>query len=114
MARAITDDLSNREREIYWKAGHLVRHQASIGPKSEQTEILLPFLARLLYDNNSSDHLVRRGLQFQLDALTQDNLPDNAIPTLLERIDYLNSLIGREAIQVKELRERLPVEPPMP
>jgi hypothetical protein len=57
---------------------------------------------------------LRRRLQFQLDALTQDNLPDNAIPTLLERIDHLNSLIGREAIQVKELRERLPVEPPKP
>ena len=137
------DDLSNPERELYWKAGHLIINQASIGPKSEQTEILLPFLARLLYDNNSSDHLVttlfqlahegeaqwfcallltvplavarkcekrweamerdhvldrdrfayycgqgkrlRRGLQLQLDALTQDDLPDNSIPTLLER-----------------------------
>ena len=166
------NDLSNPEREMYWKAGNLVINQAYIGPKSEQTELLLPFLARLLYDNNSSDHLVktlfqlahegdaqwfcalflmvplavaqkcekrweamerdhvldrdrfayycgqgkrlRRGLQFQLDALTQDNLPDNAIPTLLERIDHLNSLIGREAIQVKELRERLPIEPPKP
>jgi hypothetical protein len=166
------DDPSNPEREIYWKAGHLIINQAYIGPKSEQTEILLPFLARLLYDNNSSDHLVknlfqlahegethwfcawllvvplaiaqkcekrweamerdhvldrdrfayycgqgkrlRRGLRLQLDALTQDNLPDNAIPTLVERIDHLNSLIGREAIQVKELRERLSVEPPMP
>jgi hypothetical protein len=164
--------LSNPEREIYWKAGHLVMNQAYIGPKSRQTEILLPFLARMLYDNNSSDHLVktlfqlahegethwfcawllavplvvaqkcekrweamerdhvldrdrfayycgqgkrlRRGLQVQLDALTQDGLPDNAIPTLIERIDHLNSLIGREAVQVKELRESLPIEPPKP
>ncbi len=138
----------------------------------KSTELLLPFLARLLYDNNSSDHLVktlfqlahegdaqwfcalflmvplavaqkcekrweamerdhvldrdrfayycgqgkrlRRWLQFQQDALTQDELSDNAIPPLLERIDQLNSLIGREASQVKELRERLPIEPPKP
>jgi len=137
----------------------------------------LPFLARLLYDENSPDRLVnhlfqlahvgeslwlsswllapalsvarkcetrwdemerdhvldrdyfaylcgqgkrlRIALRHQLNDRIQQNQPDNAIPTLVERIDHLDSLIGREARQVKKLRDAaLPPgpssEPPTP
>src|SRR5215470_18780231 len=149
------------EQGLYWKNGELVINQAYLGAKQEQTDILLPLLARLLHDYNSPDHLVewlfrlarvadasalwawvfwlpsrvastcerqwfalerdrvldydrfaywcgegkrlRRLLQSQLAERIARKQPDNAVPTLAERIDHLDSLIGREARQVKEL-----------
>lgn len=166
------DNLPNPEREMYWIAGNLVINQAYIGTKTAQTDILLPFLARLLYEENSPDHLVellfqiahvgealwisswllmiplyvaqkcekrweamerdhvldrdrfaydcgegkrlRRWLQGRLEQRTKNDQPDNSIPTLAERIDHLDSLIGREARQVKELREGLLAPPTLP
>jgi hypothetical protein len=166
------DDIPNPEREMYWIGENLIINQAYIGSRPEQVELLLPFLARLLYDNNSPDHRVkqlfriaregearafcawilalplliakkcekrwevmerdhvldrdrfayycgqgkrlRRGLQYQLEYRVQHDIPDNSIPTLVERIDHLDSLIGREASQVKKLREALPLKPSAP
>jgi hypothetical protein len=41
-------------------------------------------------------------------------LPDNAVPTLTERIDHLESLLIPEADQVKALRAALPPAPTAP
>lgn len=51
---------ANPEQELYWRDGNLVIHRAYIGPKEEQTDILLPLLARLLYDCNTPSLLVER------------------------------------------------------
>ena len=157
----------NAEREMYWREGNLILNQEYIGPESEQSDILLPLLARLLYECNSPDHLVelffrsahcaqtswftslifalplsvarqsearwqilerehvldrdlfaylcgegkrlRKLLRHALAQRNQEDLPDNTIPTLAERIDHLDSLIGREAKQIKQLRETLPL-----
>ena len=166
------DILPNPEREIYWVNGNLVINQAYIGPRKEQAELLLPFVARLLYDENSPDRIVqllfrfahvgdtqwlsawflfvpiavaqecekrwetmepdhvldrdrfafdcgegkrlRKWLQAQLAERFKNDQPDNAIPTLAERIEHLGSLLGREARQVKELREGLLAPPTSP
>ena len=60
-----------RSEKCIGKQGILIINQAYIGPKPEQTEILLPFLARLLYDNNSSDHLVKNLFQLAHEGETQ-------------------------------------------
>ena len=166
------DKHANPERDLYWVSGELVINQAYLSPKPEQTDILLPLVARLLHDYNSPVamvdlllHLARLGkasrlcrlllwlpllvatsseqrwqglerdrvldkdrfahdcgegkrlrrlLRRQLEQRTQDQLPDNAVPTLAERIDHLDSLIGREARQIKELRAALPPAPSAP
>ena len=166
------DKHANPEQDLYWVSRELVINQAYLSPEPEQTAILLPLVARLLYDYNSPDHLVevllylarlgkasklcclllwlpllvahhcerawqalerdrvldkdrfahdcgegkrlRRLLHRQLEQRIQKRLPDNAVPTLAERIDHLDSLIGREARQVKELRAVLPPAPTSP
>lgn len=162
------DEHVNLERNLYWIAGELVINQAYIGPKPEQTEILLPLLARLLHDYNGPDHLIEQllclaqlgkasvwGLFLWLpilvalscerhwQALERDRVldrdrfawwcgegsrlrkllrvhlndqiacgqADNTVPTLIERIDHLDSLLKREARQVKELHAALPEAP---
>jgi hypothetical protein len=166
------DKHANPEQDLYWRSGELVINQAYLSPRPEQTDILLPLLARLLHDYNSPDRLVerllhlahvadssmlctwllllplmvasacerrwqalerdrvldrdrfahwcgegkrlRRLLRRQLEQRIRDRQPDNAIPTLAERIDHLDSLIGREARQVKALRAALPPAPTTP
>lgn len=49
---------ANPEREMYWRNGNLIINRSYIGPKEEQASILLPFLARLLYDCNTADRAV--------------------------------------------------------
>jgi hypothetical protein len=51
---------------------------------------------------------LRKWLRLQLKDRTDNDLPDNAIPTLAERIDHLDSLLNREERQVKLLRDQLP------
>jgi len=51
---------------------------------------------------------LRKLLVHQLAYLDRANKPDNEIPTLAERIDHLDSLLGTEGRQVKELRATLP------
>ncbi len=46
------------EQEMYWYRGYLVINRGYLGHKDEQADILLPLLARLLYDNNTLDHVV--------------------------------------------------------
>jgi hypothetical protein len=50
----------NPEQEISWRDGSLVINRAYIGTKQEQSDILLPFLARQLYDCNTPDHTVEQ------------------------------------------------------
>ncbi len=160
------DTHANPEQDLYWRSGELVINQTYLSPRLEQTDILLPLVARLLHDYNSPDQLVerflhlawlgngsalcswllffpllvvehcehrwqalerdrvldrdrfahwcgegkrlRRLLRRHLEQRIGDGQPDNAIPTLAERIDHLDSLISREARQIKELRAALP------
>lgn len=162
------DEHANPEQEMYYVNGNLILNEAYIGLTAEQSDILLPILARLLYNYNSPDALVerlfelarigeaswfsawmltlplsiaqhhqerwnalekehvldrdrfandcgegkrlRKLLQNQRKWLNENNLPDNTIPTLIERIDHLDSLIIREARQFQKLREALPTE----
>ena len=157
----------NPEQEMYWQDGNLVINRGYMGYKEEQANILLPLIARLLFDYNTPvllvEHLfrlahvaeqtqftawlltlplyieqkceqhwqtqerervldrdwfayacgegplLRRLLRLQLKERTEKNLPDNAIPTLVERIDHLDSLLGREEKQVQQLRDTLPL-----
>ena len=55
-----TSEPPDPEHELYWRDGNLIIHRAYIGPKEEQTDILLPLLARLLYDCNTPSLLVER------------------------------------------------------
>jgi len=163
---------TNLERELHWVSGALVINRAYIGPKVEQTNMLLPLLARLLHDYHGPDLLIGRLLRLAQLAVSsafcswvllfpllvaarcehhwqglerdrvldrdrfaywcgegarlrkllcellaerqQLRLPDNAVPTLAERIDHLESLLRREARQVKELRAALPSVPTIP
>lgn len=163
-------ELPNPEHEIYWQDEKLVINRAYIGYKDEQADILLPQLARRLYDCNTLDRIVerlfhlthvalrswiaqwllalplyvagkceqhweelerereldrdwfayacdqgprlRQWLRIQLKDRTDNGLPDNTIPTLAERIDHLDSLLGREEQQVQRLRDMLPPAPP--
>lgn len=57
---------------------------------------------------------LRELLVRQLGYLNRKGLPGNTLPTLAERIDYLDSLRGDEGHQVKELRATLPPAPPTP
>jgi hypothetical protein len=156
----------NPEQELYWRDGHLVINRAWIGPKDEQADILLPQVARRLYDCNTPDRIVeqlfhlahvalrswiaqwllavplsvqlkceqrwealerervldrdwfayacdqgprlRKWLRMQLKDRGDLDLPDNAIPTLAERIDHLDSLLNREEQQLQRLRDMLP------
>lgn len=164
--------LFNPERELYWSHGHLILNQVYLGALPEQTDVLLPLLARLLYNCNSPDQIVeqifrwahfaeaswlcswmlsltlyiqqkcearwkvmerervldrdrfahycgeakrlRKLLRRILEERRENNLPDNAIPSLTERINHLDGLIGREARQVKRLRDALPSSLPAP
>jgi hypothetical protein len=54
------DAYAHPENEFYWKGGELVICQAYLSPKTEQAEILLPLVARLLYDYNSPVALVEQ------------------------------------------------------
>lgn len=54
------DAHAHPEREFFWESGELVICQAHLGPEAEQAEILLPLVARLLYDYNSPVALVER------------------------------------------------------
>lgn len=47
----------------------------------------------------------------QRDLRLKNSQPDNAVPTLAERIDHLESLLRRESRQIKELRAALPAPP---
>ena len=51
---------------------------------------------------------LRKLLHRQLGYLDRTNQPDNTVPTLAERVDHLDSLLKREARQIKKLREALP------
>lgn len=51
---------------------------------------------------------LRKQLKNRLDLLNAQGLPDNTIPTLMERIDHIGSLIRKEARQLKQLRETVP------
>jgi hypothetical protein len=55
-----TTDTARPEQEMYWRDGELVINRAYIGPKEEQADILLPLLARLLYDYNTPDQVVEK------------------------------------------------------
>lgn len=161
-----SNEPANPEHEIYWQDGRLVVNRTYIGYKDEQADILLPQLARRLYDCNAPDRIVeqlfrladvalhswiaqwllalplyvaqkceqrweelerervldrdwfayacdqgprlRKWLRVQLKDRTDNGLPDNTIPTLAERIDHLDSLLGREEQQVQRLRGMLP------
>ena len=156
---------ANPEHELYWCDGTLIINRSYIGPKEEQADILLPLLARLLYDCNTPNRAVeylfhlahiaervpwiawmltlplavaqkcerqweimarerilerdwfayvcgqgprlRKWLRLQLQDRTDNELPDNAIPTLAERIDHLDSLLDHEERQVERLRGSL-------
>jgi hypothetical protein len=158
--------LANPERECYWVGKTLVLNQGIIGPQPEQSDLLLPLLARLLHDSHSPIrevellfHLatlaqglfvcrlmlwpvldvakggherwqalerdrvldrdrfaywcgqgwrLRKLLRRQLDTLKQHHQPDNAVPTLAERLDHLDSLLGPEARLVQKLLAALP------
>lgn len=159
------------ERELYWIDGELVICQEHLGPAKEQAEILLPLVARLLYDYNSPALLIerlfhiahlaqasrfrrvlwlpirqalvcerrwrpmardrvldrdrcawecgegrrlRKLLSQQYDALRQARQLDNTVPTLAERLNYLDSLLRMEDSQVRELRAALPTTPSAP
>lgn len=67
---------------------------------------------RFAYDCGEGVRL-RRLFRRVLAQRQQQGLPDNAVPTLTERIDHLDSLLRREARQVKELRAALPPAPPV-
>lgn len=51
---------------------------------------------------------LRKLLHRMLAERHRRNMPDNAVPTLTERIDHLDSLLRREARQVQALRAALP------
>jgi hypothetical protein len=55
-----TSEPTNPEQEIYWRDGDLIINRAYIGTKDEQADILLPQLARQLYDCNTPDRAVER------------------------------------------------------
>ena len=168
-ATSTSKEPANPEHEFFWHNGTLVINRAYIGPKEEQATILLPLLARLLYDCNTSNRTVeylfhlahlaeqiwwiswalrlpiavaqrckrqwdlmarervlerdwfayvlgqgkqlRKWLRLQLQDRTDNNLPDNEIPTLAERIDHLDSLLNREERQVVKLRDSLSSPP---
>jgi hypothetical protein len=57
---------------------------------------------------------LRKLLVHRLGYLNRKGLPDNTIPTLAERIDYLDSLRRGEGHQVQELRATLPPAPSAP
>ncbi len=57
---------------------------------------------------------LRKLLRRVLAERQRRDMPDNAVPTLTERIDHLDSLLRREARQVQELRSALPPAPPAP
>ncbi|HLG76507.1 MAG TPA: hypothetical protein VKX46_08830, partial [Ktedonobacteraceae bacterium] len=160
------------DHELFWRDGILIINRSYIGPRKEQAEILLPLLARMLYDYNTPNRLVehlfhlahvaehsclatvflaipliaaqrcerqwqrlerervlerdwfayacgqgpglRKQVRLQLQERTDNDLPDNTIPTLAERIDHLDSLLGREERQVERLREMLSAPPAFP
>jgi hypothetical protein len=166
------DALAYPEREIYLVGRDLVICQSHVGPKSEQVEVLMPLVARLLHDYNSPVAWVKRLLHLaelakasewyylllpvslvvaqscerrwqelerdrvldrdrfawecgeggrlrkllhrQLGYLDRTNQPDNTVPTLAERVDHLDSLLKREARQIKKLREALHPALPTP
>lgn len=166
--QATADAQDQPERELSWIGGELVICQEHLGPAKEQVEILLPLVARLLYDYNSPALLVERLLHLahlaqasrfrrllwlpirqamacerrwqalardrvldqdrcawecgegrrlrkllsqQYKALVQAGQLDNTVPTLAERLNYLDSLLRTEDSQVKELRAALPPTP---
>lgn len=55
---------------------------------------------------------LRKLLRQRLDLLNKKGLPDNELPTLTERLDDLQSLIRKEARQVKKLRETVQLGQP--
>ncbi len=169
--QATAEAQDHPERELYWIGGELVICQEHLGPAKEQVEILLPLVARLLYDYNSPALLVERLLHLahlaqasrfrrvlwlpirqamvcerrwqamardrvldqdrcawecgegrrlrkllsqQYNALRQAGQLDNTVPTLAERLNYLDSLLRTEDSQVRELRAALPPTPTVP